>query len=153
MVDGVERPAWSRPPFEPGNELAVTHGAWSVRKLQPAAAKLLEGLRLDDQVAYLRQPAYGPALAAWAQAEARVMLIEVWVDAMPMQAQTESKQGQTSPLELLRKWEATASTHRARLGLDPLSRARLGRDVAATKVDLAVLLTQARSDSEEASDA
>jgi hypothetical protein len=35
-----------------------------------------------------------------------------------------------SALEMLRKWESIAGNHRARLGLDPLSRSRLGRDAA-----------------------
>ena len=36
--------------------------------------------------------------------------------------------------------ETTAERLRARLGLDPLSRARLGRDVSATRVDLAIVM-------------
>jgi hypothetical protein len=41
---------------------------------------------------------------------------------------------------LLHRAEARASTGRARLGLDPLSAARLGRDRAAGSVDMARLM-------------
>ena len=141
-------PAWSRPPFEPGNELAVTHGAYSVRHVGPVADQLLQAVLQDAGVSYLHSPAYRPAVTAWAEAEARVILIQAWVDGMSTQSAAESDRGKTSPLELLRKWEASASSHRARLGLDPLSRARLGRDVAAAQVDAVKLLTADRAEAE-----
>jgi hypothetical protein len=139
-----------RPPFQPGNDLAVTHGAYAQRKVAPLAAQLIESVMADDQVSYLHLPSYRPALAAWAAAEAKVILIEAWVDGMTIESAAESKQGQTSPLELLRKWDATCQTHRARLGMDPLSRARLGRDVAATQVDAVAALTRMRAEAERA---
>lgn len=37
-----------------------------------------------------------------------------------------------APLEMLRKFETIASNHRNRLGLDPLGRARLGKDISQT---------------------
>lgn len=158
MTDVQWTPAFEgqRPPFEPGNPyrvqpgntLAVTHGAFSQRMVAPVAQALADAVLADPTIAYLQQPSYRPALLAWAAAEARVIIIEQWVDGMPIESAAESERGQTSPLELLRKWEATASTHRARLGLDPLSRARLGRDVAAAQVDVVAALTRARADAE-----
>jgi hypothetical protein len=44
-----------------------------------------------------------------------------------------------SVVEQLHKHEVRAMQLRARLGLDPLSRARLGKDVASQKLDLARL--------------
>ena len=41
--------------------------------------------------------------------------------------------------DLLARLSARCESMRSKLGLDPLSRARLGRDVAASKVDLAKL--------------
>jgi hypothetical protein len=41
---------------------------------------------------------------------------------------------------LLHRAESRAATLRARLGLDPLSRARLGKDIAAAEVDVARLM-------------
>lgn len=153
-----------RPPFQPGNdlvfkpghELSTTHGAYSPRKVEPVAQELLDAVLTDEAVRYLHLPAYRPALVAWAQAEARVILIEQWVSGMSMAKAAASTRGATSPLELLRKWEATASTHRARLGLDPLSRARLGKDMSSMAVDAAKILSAERSaaadEAEEASD-
>jgi hypothetical protein len=43
---------------------------------------------------------------------------------------------------LLHRAEARAMSGRARLGLDPLSQARLGRDRAAASVDVAQLMAQ-----------
>ena len=139
-----------RPPYMPGNKVSVgnlakmKHGARSPRRVDPVAADLVAVLLADDAVQYLRAPRFAAAVQAWAQAEAKCALIAEWVDGMAVERAAESKQGQTSPLELLRKWEATAQTHRGRLGLDPLSAARLGKDVASARVDIAQLLTASR---------
>lgn len=122
-----------RPPFAPGNDLAVKSGMWSARLVDPVAAQFVQAATTDDAVPYLREPRYGPALQAWAKAEARVQLLEEWVSGMSIEHAAESAQGKTPPLEILRKWEATASTHRDKLGLTPLAASRLGRNVAATR--------------------
>ncbi|GAA4040983.1 hypothetical protein GCM10023063_28390 [Arthrobacter methylotrophus] len=137
-----------RLPFQAGNELAVKHGAQS-RKVDPIAQALAVELLADDAVGYLRAPRYASAVQAWAVAEAKCALISQWVDTMPIEQAASSKQGQTSPLELLRKWETTAQNHRSRLGLDPMSAARLGKDVAQSKqADAATELTRMRADME-----
>lgn len=153
MSKGPAR-GYSWPPFEKGHQLSVgnrgpvKHGAWSPRKIAPIAQQYLDGILTDPDVAYLRAPAYRPALEAWAAAEARLCLVERWVSDLiaehGMDRAAESGQGRTSPLELLRRYDAAAWTARGRLGLDPLSRARLGRDVAATQVDVVMLLTEER---------
>lgn len=143
-----------RPPFAEGNEMAVKHGATSPRKVDPVAQALAVELLADGSVEYLRAPRYASAVQAWALAEAKCALISAWVDGMPIERAAESKQGQTSPLELLRKWEATAQTHRSRLGLDPVSAARLGKDLAQTKqADVATEMTLLREQHERATHA
>lgn len=138
-----------RPPFTEGNELAVKHGAGSPRRRDPIAQALAAELLLDEAVAYLRAPRYAAAVQAWAVAEAKVALVAEWLDGMGMDEQTQSGQGRTSPLELWRKLDGTAATHRARLGLDPLSAARLGLSVAQTRqADTATALTLMREDFE-----
>jgi hypothetical protein len=138
-----------RPPFQPGHELSMKHGAGSPRKRDPIAQALAAELLLDESVAYLRAPRYAAAVQAWAVAEAKCALISNWVDSMPIEKAAESKQGQTSALELLRKWETTAQNHRSRLGLDPMSAAKLGKDVAQTRqADTATALTLMREDFE-----
>ena len=49
---------------------------------------------------------------------------------------------------LLHHAESRAATLRARLGLDPLSRARLGKDVAAGAVDIARLMASLAEEGE-----
>lgn len=140
-----------RPPFTPGNDLAVKHGAGSPRKVDPIAAGIVIELLADESVSYLRAPRFGAAVQAWATAEAKCGLISNWVETMPIEEAAASKPGQTSPLELLRKWEATAQTHRSRLGLDPMSAARLGKDIAQTKqADVAAEMTMLREQHERA---
>jgi hypothetical protein len=48
----------------------------------------------------------------------------------------------SSVLDQLHKHETRAMTLRARLGLDPLSRARLGRDLTAARFDLAKAIAE-----------
>lgn len=138
-----------RPPFQPGHELSMKHGAGSPRKRDPIAQALATELLLDESVAYLKAPRFAAAVQAWAVAEAKCALISNWVDSMPIEVAAESKQGQTSALELLRKWETTAQTHRTRLGLDPVSAAKLGKDVSqGRQADAATALTRMRSEAE-----
>ncbi|MBT8159320.1 MULTISPECIES: hypothetical protein [Arthrobacter] len=140
-----------RPPFAPGNELAVKHGARSPRKVDPVAEALAVELLADDALAYLRAPRFAAAVQAWAQAEAKVALVADWLDGMGMEQATQSGQGRMSPLELWRKLDSAAAGHRARLGLDPLSAARLGKDVAqGRQADAAATLTAMREQHERA---
>lgn len=133
-----------RPPFAPGNEWAVgpgneiatRHGAYSPRRVDPLAAEIADLLLADDSTPWLREPSMRLAVWALARAEARVQLLVEWVDGMEIAAAAQSDRGQTSPLELLRRFEETASRHRSNLGLDPMHRARLGKDLASTNASL-----------------
>lgn len=150
MPGRKHRGAWAgdwqpRPPFEPGNGLAVTHGAYSPERVDQVATRVAEALLGTEGVPqYLRDPSYGPAIVSWARAEAKAKLVADFLEGMPVEEQMmPPKAGTTAPIEVLRKLESAALTHRARLGLDPLSRARLGRDITAAKFDLAALMAQA----------
>lgn len=131
-----------RPPFQPGNQLAVTHGAFSAARTDPIARRYLDEIAGDPTLGYLDQPRFAAGLWLWASAMAKVELLQAWVDDQAIEDAADSDRGKTSALELLRKWMATAQTWAARLGLDPLSAARLGKDVASTRVDLATLLSK-----------
>lgn len=124
-----------RPPFP------VHHGAYSPRKVDPLAAELVERVLADDAAAYLRAPMWRPALWAWGRAEAQVQLLTEYL----ARAGEEAGDG-VGDLDLdhvraayllLHRAEARATTQRTRLGLDPLSAARLGRDKTAAAVDTA----------------
>lgn len=72
-------PAWQRPPFEPGNEMAIRRGAYSPRRYEPLAGELVDLVLDDPQCAYLAAPRWRPGVWAWARAEARVQLLTEWL--------------------------------------------------------------------------
>lgn len=148
-----------RPPFQkgnewaakPGSELALKHGAFSPRRVDPIAHQFLDEIANDPALDYLKQPRFQAGLWLWASAQAKVQCISEWVDAMPIDKAANSARGQTSPLELLGKWSTRAATYASRLGLDPLSAARLGKDIAqGRQADAAGELTRLRAQHEAA---
>lgn len=150
-------PGWTpefpgqRPPFAAGNKLAVTHGAYSAARTDPIARRYLAEIADDPSLEYLNQPRFHAGLWLWASAMAKVELLSAWVDDQDIADAADSDRGKTSALELLRKWMATAQTWASRLGLDPLSAARLGKDVAqGRQADAATTLTALRTQHEAA---
>lgn len=146
--DGSWRPAHTgqRPPFRPGHELSVQHGAFSPRKVDPLARDLVDQVLADPDVRYLQAPAYRLALWAWARAEAQVQLLTEYLAKRAEEAGDGvgdlGADRVRSAYLLLHRAEARATTQRTRLGLDPLSRARLGKDVASAQVDTARLMAE-----------
>lgn len=140
-----------RPPFVPGNTVAQRHGAYSERVVAPLARALVDELLAGSAVdgsptAYLLEPSYRPALEAWGEAEARASRFAA---ALASHEDCDGCKRCSGWDEKLRRWQATAITHRQRLGLDPLSRARLGKDVASARLDVAQLMArQAREERE-----
>ena len=134
----------SWPQAKKDNTLAQRHGAWSDRVVDPVARELVTVVL--DQVAYLADPSYEPAVWAWARAEARVLVLSKWLDDNgPL-----DESGTPRPaLGALKEFENLAARARQRLGLDPLSRAQLGRDVAAQQVDLARIYSEMQEQEEQ----
>lgn len=158
VVDGwVPAFEGQRPPFQPGNtlgakpgnELGLRHGAYSPRRVDPLARELVE-----QTVAHLPQlgaPQWAPAMWAWARAEAQVQLLVEYLSVAGAVAGDGvgdlGDEKVRAAYLLLHRAEARADRSRARLGLDPLSAARLGRDKAAASVDVARLMAElARQD-------
>jgi hypothetical protein len=145
-----------RPPFEkgnqwvalPGNEKALKHGAFSSH-VAPIAERIMAAILKDDDVAFLQLPRFDGALRRYVKSAARVELLEAWVDSMPLEESSRSDKGQTSPMELLRKWKTTADNEAGKLGLDAVSWARIRKDYnAGTKLDIATILSKTRADGE-----
>lgn len=135
-----------RRPFQSGNELAVQHGAYSPRKIDPLAQELVDLVLQDSDAAHAHAPSYRYALWAWARAEAQVQLLTEYLSRRGLEGgegmgDLDDDRVRTAYL-LLHRAEARATTGRTRLGLDPLSRARLGRDVAAASVDAARVMAE-----------
>jgi len=135
-----------RPPFEQGNQLALRHGAYSPRKVEPLAAELVASVLAEEATSYLRAVHWRPAVWAWARAEAQAQLLSEYL----------AKAGEVSgdgvgdlraedvkaAYLLLHRAETRATKERGRLGLDPLSAARLGRDRAAAQLDTAQAMAE-----------
>lgn len=171
------RPArgYSWPPFEAGNTAAVKHGIHSERAVVPLAEAILAEQRADPSwPEFLNRPVYAAAVSAWARAEAMVQLYTEYIARQTPEAwSTEFTEGEedvtgdgtkggdssrrsrarkTGPsLDQWRKLEAHASMLRTKLGLDPLARARLGRDAASAQADMAQVMAQLAREDQAAS--
>ena len=120
------------PDFTPGNTVALRHGAWSPRTVEPLAAELVEAIA--GTVDWWK-PADMPSVWAWARTEARCQLLTEYLAVHG--GDLDDDGSVRAAADLLTRLEARAESLRSKLGLDPLARARLGRDVASTQVDLA----------------
>lgn len=133
-LERAGRRGYSWPPFEPGHELSTLHGAKSPRKVDPIAEGLVDWVTTADGLEHLREPRFLPAVWAWARVEATVQLLSDYCAGLVVEQATvpQRKGASSSPLEILRQHEATAATMRARLGLDPMSAAKLLRELTET---------------------
>jgi len=144
-----------RPPFRPGHTLSVQHGAYSPRFVEPIAAELVQLVLASASLGYLGDAAYRPALWAWGRAEAQAQLLTEYLARRGENAEgvgdLDDDRTKLAYL-LLHRAEGRAERLRARLGLDPLSRAKLGKDIAqASAADAAAALTAMREQHERAS--
>ena len=143
----------------PGNKLRLTHGARDPERVAPLAEQIMTALLEDpDTDDYLRKPVMRHEVLAWAWAEAQVGLMRAWLDSDGIAAamtelttteETEADEGRatvrrvsasrkvSSLMSELHKAEVRAANRRQQLGLTPLARARLGKDIASSQFDLA----------------
>lgn len=135
------RPRYQWPDATPGNTIALKHGAHSPRLVEPRAQAILD--EVLPEVTWWR-PSDLPAARAWATTEARVQLISEWLARAGGEAGglLDGAGGVRSATVLLVRLEAQAANQRARLGLDPLARFKLGRDASAINVDVAQLMAE-----------
>jgi hypothetical protein len=152
-ADGVWRAEFEgqREPFRPGHTLSVKHGARSPRVVGPLAEQIAAELLGDPGCpAYLRDPGWRFTIESWAQARAELILLREWRDrltaeesatehsytdetedrpAMGKLARRGHAQRVESVLAAIDRAERRAERLGARLGLDPSSRAKLGKSV------------------------
>lgn len=124
----TEQPDWTpafpgqRPPFQPGHTLSLRHGARSPRVVDPLADSILQ--RAVEDAPWLSEPKYAATVRAWARAEAQAELLTAWLDEHGLH----DEEGRLRYAEqALHRAETRAMNLRSRLGLDPISRARLGQ--------------------------
>lgn len=118
---------YSWPAAEPGNMLAVTHGAHSPRLVGPAAQQIHdEMLATPGLPPFIGDQSYRYALAGWALAEAAAERGERWLATLTDEEVFQSKKaGSAAPAEVVRRLQAHAAAMRARCGLDPASRVKM----------------------------
>lgn len=129
-------------PFKPGNTAGEKSGAFSERKISPLADQLAAAAR--EAIPYLASDDFDAAVAAWSRAEAQAQLVFDWVDRHGVIGEDGKP---TVSLDWLIRFERLAAEQRARLGLDPTSRVRLEKDLAAigaARFDLTALAAEGK---------
>lgn len=134
-MTALERPeGWvpefpgQRPPFGTGNQVALKYGAYSPKRVDARAEVVVHQLLEQPDVAFLRAPEYRAALWRYAQRQARADLLHAF-----LVEHGEECHGCERCESWERRWrelDTAAAKASERLGLDPLSRAKLGKDVA-----------------------
>jgi hypothetical protein len=123
-----------RPPFQPGHELSLRHGAWSARHVQPVATGILQSVLDDPACEYLKAPRFAAELEAWATAEARVRLLETYIAKLAGDSGDGvgdlADEATRAAWGLLNRFEARAQSGRDRLGLSPAAASKIGRDLS-----------------------
>jgi hypothetical protein len=130
---GDWQPEWpgQRPPFGAGNTASRVHGGNDERVVGPLAEAIEAEILGDAQMPqHVRSPAFARAVRASSRAEAVADLMFRYMDTLtPEQMTIPRKAGTKAPLDLYLTAEAKAAGHRSRLGLDPVSYARIAKDL------------------------
>lgn len=122
--------------FQPGHELSLRHGAYSMLRLSPRVDELAETVR-DLVPAY--RPADDVAVQLLAVALARIEAAWSAIDGA-------SPEDVKSLEEMLRGWVNSAARQADKLAMTPTARGRLGLDVAQTR--RALTLTDLHAEAE-----
>ncbi|PKW25408.1 hypothetical protein [Phycicoccus duodecadis] len=133
-----------RPPFAPGNTMSLRHGVYSPRRIGERAQTVVDQLLEQAGVGYLAAPEYRASVWRYAQRQARADLMH---DRLLEHSEScEEVAGCETCESLERRWrefDTAAAKASERLGLDPLSRARLGKDVAqGRQADAAAIMAE-----------
>ena len=117
---------YSWPPFEPGNLAALKSGADSPRMVQPLANEL--AAQVVDAAPWCGHAAFAAEVAAWAWEEARVRLLQAWINERGLLA--EESAGALSQLE---RAQGRAARLRQNLGLNPVAWSKVLASAATAK--------------------
>lgn len=140
-----------RPPFQPGHELTVKHGAYSPRYVDPAAEELRLAILEDPGTpAHVRSPINRYELAAMCRAQVQAELaaksLAEHIDLCGGDLVKASRaEGFMAASLLMHRAEQRAASGRSKLGLNSAAAARLGKDVAigqSASTDVALRMQQ-----------
>jgi hypothetical protein len=127
---GYPRPArgYTWPPFEPGNEAALRHGAHSLKLVEPRARELAPAIL--EANAHLDSLRDGHAVMRLAVALARIERVWAWLAEQDDAVFSDTEAGEVHGVhERLSRWERQAAADEDRLGISPVTRAKLGLDL------------------------
>jgi hypothetical protein len=127
------------PDFQKDNEFAVTHGAYSARKLAEVAEALRPSLAGPLEGCPWVQDVDGAEVDDWLQREALLRMLTGELARRMQENDGRIVEGDRWLLERVGAAQNRAQASRDRLLMNPLYRFRAGRDVAASEVDLARL--------------
>jgi hypothetical protein len=148
------------PPYGPGNQAGVRHGARTAAIRDPVAEELKVWAASQPGNEYLREERNAFALNDWAQAQARVLLMQAYAsgqavdEALAEITEIEETVERPSPgverrytraKSVVATWKALESAERHarqaadRIGLSPLARMKLGKQAQAASADLALI--------------
>jgi hypothetical protein len=121
----VPQNARHHPPFEPGNDAAVKHGAFSPKLVEQDAKRLVDAVLEDESLGFLRNSSFGDALQRWAnhRAAADRLLAHLVRHHEPKPCP-----GCKRCLAWEARWlrmDTTAERAAEKLGLDPAARAEM----------------------------
>jgi hypothetical protein len=120
---------YSWPPFAPGNEVAVKHGARSNRLVKARAVEIVPEVFAANP--HLEAARDGAAVLRYAANLARIERVYRWLAEQTDPVFTDPTDGTVHGVyERLERWERAASAEEDRLGVSPLARTRLGLDRA-----------------------
>lgn len=112
-----------------GNEIGVTHGAHSERKVSPRRQTALDNL--GETAPWVQRPEFADAAEALADTQARAELVADWLDEHGLIDPYEEKPRWA--VQTLIKLRRLEMDQRAALGLTPASYSKVARDLAAAE--------------------
>lgn len=127
MTENLPARGYAWPPFEAGNEAALTHGAYSPSRVEPLAIGFVELIHANPNLPHLQAAAFSFELWAWARAEAQVQLL---TDYLGNGFDSLGDKRDNAARLLLKEAENRAAKFRNSLGLNPLSLAKIRKDMA-----------------------
>lgn len=126
--------------FQPGHTVNLVHGTRHPASYDPVADVILAGLlETPDAPEYLSRPLFAHSLRGWAVAEAKLLLIESYMEQIGVEAQMTATGAQSPVIMHWKQLSEHAARLRARNGLDPVSHVKIGKALTSTGVDLARL--------------
>jgi len=127
MSTATEAPSWQRPPFEPGHQLSVRHGANSDVLVIPEAERLMPAVL--DANPHLDPIRDSVAVKRYCVIQSRIWRVYDWLAAQEDAVFDDVDQGTIhAAYERLERWERQADAAEEKLALTPLTRLRYDLD-------------------------